>query len=147
MTNKGNPVANTGAAAGSITIPNMDNVEVKVTKVAPGQYPAKLLDVNQGTSQTGNPKLTFVFEVTTAQGRTMKSSLFCSITPSALWKLKRTTEALGIPSGSMDVAEMVGRKCMVNMVDSDDGKFSNIAGCDPMTEGTETVDTNDNIPF
>lgn len=76
---------------------------------ADGQYKATVEEVTQETSEnSGEDYLLFILK--TESGAKLRH--MCSLQPQALWKLRRTIEALGfeVPDGAMDVdpADFIG---------------------------------------
>ena len=120
----------------SITIPSFDGVDSKTYYLPPGEYRAKVSGFKQDVSQSGNKMLVFSFDVSGPSGTLKDRRFFCPITANALWKLKRTCDALGIPEGSISVKSVIGRECMVNIADdgeSDNGdKRCKVTSCNPI---------------
>ncbi len=137
----GTPNGAADAGGGTITIPDFSDVEVKVHYAPPGQYPAKVTGFKQDVSRAGGAMLVFEFDVTTPSGVINGRRFHCPLSTNVLWKLKRTCGALGISPGAIKVSEVMGKQCMVNIVD--DGhdvndpakKYCAVHSCDPMPAG------------
>ena len=127
--------AGRSGSGAKITIPSFNNVKQDVKYLPPGKYQAKVSKFKQDVSGAGNEMLVFEFDVKAPNGVLKGRRLFCPLTANALWKLHRVCDALGIDSGEVDVSDVIGRKCMVNIVDdgqNDNGdKYCKIASCAP----------------
>ena len=96
-----------------------------------GLYPATVFDIKQKVGKdSGQPYLEFTFALSDQNGRRAWSNY--SLQPAALWKLKSTLLALGVPAKSLegnfelDPKDLLGRECVLELiVDSWQGKATN----------------------
>ena len=75
----------------------IDLTEVTSGLLVPeGKYTGKLIDVEKSMSQAGNPMWVWTFVLTDGKFEGKEFKLYTALTPSAMWKLTETLEALGI---------------------------------------------------
>jgi hypothetical protein len=98
---------------------DLTGVETGVKAIPEGTYSVKVAEAEIVESQSGNPMVKIVFEVT--EGKQKGSKLFenVSLQPQALFKLKALLLALGydIPDGAfdLDVTELLDLECEVEV--------------------------------
>ena len=82
-----------------------------------GVHPAKLVDVQRGTSQAGNNKLVWILQIIGGASRGKQQQFHTALTQPAMWKVGETVEALGLgESGgrlTFSQADAIGRVCAV----------------------------------
>lgn len=88
------------------------------TKAAEGIHTAKVLEIEEKTSQGGDDMLQFTFEVT--QGESKGCRVFESfvLTDKALWKFKAFLQAVGMKAeGKMkiDLDKLIGKVCNIEV--------------------------------
>lgn len=104
---------------------DQDNFEYDFTGVEaggfiqPGVYPAKSFDIEKGTSQKGDPMTIYTFEITGPNSPGRKIKMWCSHSPTAMWKNLQTLEALGLAQGGQPTkftkAQYKGRDCQLDI--------------------------------
>lgn len=95
---------------------NLDDVGSSFTIIEPGRYPARVVDIEEKESSTGNPMLAWSWELEGGDysGREIKS--FTSLQDHALFGLKQHLEAFGI-SGEVDIDtdRLIGKTAMLTI--------------------------------
>jgi len=96
---------------------NLDDVGSSFTIIEPGRYPARVVDIEERESSTGNPMLVWSWELEGDRdysGREIKS--FTSLQDHALFSLKQHLEAFGI-SGEVDLDtdKLIGKTAMLTI--------------------------------
>jgi len=95
---------------------NLDDVGSSFTIIEPGRYPARVVDIEEKESSTGNPMLVWSWELEGGDysGREIRS--FTSLQDHALFGLKQHLEAFGI-SGEVDIDtdRLIGRTAMLTI--------------------------------
>lgn len=96
---------------------NLDDVGSSFTIIEPGRYPARVVDIEEKESSTGNPMLVWSWELEGGvySGQEIKS--FTSLQDHALFGLKQHLEAFGI-SGEVDIDtdKLIGKTAMLTIV-------------------------------
>ena len=122
------------------------DVDVNPWYVPPGLYELQCTDAEKGIANSGNPKVTFTFSVLKAVGEGAGGSgvgkdlkVHAALTPQAIWKLRETVEALGMPwpkKGALKVkcSDFRGKKCLGTVEDNvwNGEKRSQIKRCAPL---------------
>jgi len=84
-----------------------------------GDYPAILVDLRKGFSKSGNPQWVWTFAIMSGEHAGKEFSLFTALTPSALWKVAETIEALGLGKGGtvskFTKNEALSRRCIISI--------------------------------
>ena len=84
-----------------------------------GDYPALLVDLRKGFSKNGNPQWIWTFAIMSGEHAGKEFSLFTALTPSALWKVAETVEALGLGKGGTVSKfiknEALSRRCIISI--------------------------------
>ena len=84
------------------------------TKCAEGQHTAKIVEVQENTTQAGDDMLTMVFEVIKGDSKGAKVFDNFVLTDKALWKLKQLLQVIGIKCDgkiALDLDKLVGKVC------------------------------------
>jgi hypothetical protein len=121
-------------------------------KLPEGDYPVKVKEITNETSQSGNPYLKWVFEVSegTHKGRTLYHNT--SLQPQALFNLRNTLEALQYPVSSeamkINLDELTGLEAAVAVeLETYQGKerprIVDIFALDELVEDEEDEDDED----
>jgi len=81
-----------------------------------GSYLVSIFDVTEGTSMSGNKKLTLKFEI--QEGKYVGKFIwdYISLSRNAVWRLQKFVHALGLPSTNeqeIDTDEWIGKKLIV----------------------------------
>lgn len=92
------------AKKGNTVTVDFEGVEGR-TVIPEGEYVVKVLEVEEGESNNGNPKLTWKFEITDGEYEGKNLYYTSSLVPEALWRLRSLLEALGldVPDSEMDI--------------------------------------------
>jgi hypothetical protein len=80
--------------------------DVEVRKLLPeGDYIVKVAEAENGESQSGNPQISWVFEVARGEFKGQKLYFHTPLIENSLWKLAGLLTALGqdVPSDEMDI--------------------------------------------
>lgn len=122
-----------------------DNFEINIEEALEslmtpvGVYKAKCVDIAKKRSKADKPMWVFDFAITTPGEQDGKEfKVFCSLSPSAIWKLEQTLSAMGIGVGGGPIkfirADVVNKTCQVEIEDQEyEGKKrSGIAKCIPL---------------
>jgi len=125
-----------------------------------GDYPAVLVDLRKGFSKSGNPQWVWTFAIVSGEHAGKEFPLYTAITPSALWKVAETVEALGLGKGGtvskFTKSEAVSRRCIISIrKDTYNGQErSSIAKVLPYPDGPGPVTgfnskkaSNGSVPF
>ena len=96
-----------------------------------GMYPATVFEIKEKVAkESGKPMLEFTFKLVNQNNRRMWANY--SLQPSALWKLKSTLLALGIPPKKLEgelefePQDLLGRECILEVtIGTWNGKQSN----------------------
>lgn len=86
-----------------------------------GNYRSRIQELPkvEPSKKSGEMQVNFVFEVVEPGYEERKLFHHCSLQPQALWKLRKTLEALGVevPNGPMtlDLQALVGRECYLQV--------------------------------
>ena len=84
------------------------------TKCAEGQHTAKIVEVQENTTQAGDDMLTMVFEVIRGDSKGAKVFDNFVLTDKALWKLKQLLQVVGVKCDgkiALDLDKLVGKVC------------------------------------
>ena len=136
---------------GIIDIPDTSEVQSNYWAQA-GRYKAEVVGISDEPSKKGDKMLTFEFAVDVSSGRVLSVKQRLVRTPGNMFRIKQTTEALGLKSGRTGIRDIIGRKCIVELRDSEYNgeKTSEIARCYPLGTASAAVlhdDEDDDIPF
>lgn len=94
---------------------DMSKVE-SFTRCSEGEHVAKLVEVQENTTQAGDDMLTCVFEVIKGDSKGAKVYDNFVLTDKALWKLKQLLQAFGIKVDGkivIDLDKLVGKICNI----------------------------------
>ena len=83
-------------------------------RCAEGNHIAKIVEVQENTTQAGDDMLTMVFEVIKGDSKGARVYDNFVLTDKALWKLKQLLQALGIKCDGkivLDLDKLIGRAC------------------------------------
>ena len=97
---------------------DMTGVE-SYNKASEGQHVAKILSVEEKSSQGGNDMLQFCFEVTKGQDKGCRVYENYPLTDTALWKLKGLLQAIGVKADgriSIDLDKLIGKVLIIEVV-------------------------------
>ena len=84
------------------------------TRCAEGQHTAKIVEVQENTTQAGDDMLTMVFEVIKGDSKGARVFDNFVLTDKALWKLKQLLQVVGIKCNgkiALDLDKLVGKIC------------------------------------
>ena len=84
------------------------------TRCSEGQHTAKIVEVQENTTQGGDDMLTMVFEVIRGDSKGAKVFDSFVLTDKALWKLKQLLQVLGVKCDgkiALDLDKLVGKIC------------------------------------
>lgn len=96
---------------------DMTNVESFV-RCTEGEHIAKLVEVQENTTQAGDDMLTCVFEVIKGSSKGARVYDNFVLTDKALWKLKQLLQAFGIKADGkivLDLDKLVGKICNITV--------------------------------
>lgn len=96
---------------------DFSNVE-SFTRCAEGQHTAKIVEVQENTTQAGDDMLTMVFEVIKGDSKGAKVFDNFVLTDKALWKLKQLLQVLGVKCDgkiALDLDKLVGKICDITV--------------------------------
>lgn len=96
---------------------NLDDVGSSFTIIEPGRYPARVVDIEEKESSTGNPMLVWSWELEGGDYSGQEIKSFTSLQDHALFGLKQHLEAFGI-SGEVDIDtdKLIGKTAMLTIV-------------------------------
>lgn len=96
---------------------NLDDVGNTFTIIEPGRYPARVVDIEEKESSTGNPMLAWSWELEGGDYSGREIMSFTSLQDHALFGLKEHLEAFGI-SGEVDIDtdKLIGKTAMLTVV-------------------------------
>lgn len=96
---------------------NLDDVGNSFTIIEPGRYPARVVDIEEKESSTGNPMLAWSWELEGGDYSGQEIMSFTSLQDHALFGLKEHLEAFGI-SGEVDIDtdKLIGKTAMLTVV-------------------------------
>ncbi len=92
---------------------DMSKVEA-FTRCAEGVHTAKIIEVQENTTQAGDDMLTMVFEVIKGDSKGAKVYDNFVLTDKALWKLKQLLQVVGVKCDGkivLDLDKLVGKVC------------------------------------
>lgn len=84
------------------------------TRCSEGQHTAKIVEVQENTTQAGDDMLTMVFEVIKGDSKGAKVFDNFVLTDKALWKLKQLLQVVGVKCDgkiALDLDKLVGKVC------------------------------------
>lgn len=88
--------------------------------VAPGNYPARVQDVELKDSASGNPMLEWTFKITAGKEKNRDLKFWSSMKQDARWASARVLKALGVPVAGkrfeLDPVKIIGKPCILNIV-------------------------------
>jgi len=95
---------------------NLDDVGNTFTIIEPGRYPARVVDIEEKESSTGNPMLAWSWELEGGDYSGREIMSFTSLQDHALFGLKEHLEAFGI-SGEVDIDtdKLIGKTAMLTI--------------------------------
>ena len=95
---------------------NLDDVGNTFTIIEPGRYPARVVDIEEKESSTGNPMLAWSWELEGGDYSGREIMSFTSLQDHALFGLKEHLEAFGI-SGEVDLDtdKLIGKTAMLTI--------------------------------
>ncbi len=96
---------------------NLDDVGNSFTIIEPGRYPARVVDIEEKESSTGNPMLVWSWELEGVDGHVgQEIKSFTSLQDHALFGLKQHLEAFGI-SGEVDLDtdKLIGKTAVLTI--------------------------------
>ena len=95
---------------------NLDDVGSSFTIIEPGRYPARVVDIEEKESSTGNPMLVWSWELEGGDYSGQEIRSFTSLQDHALFGLKQHLEAFGI-SGEVDIDtdKLIGKTAMLTI--------------------------------
>ena len=95
---------------------NLDDVGSSFTLIEPGRYPARVVDIEEKESSTGNPMLAWSWELEGGDYSGQEIMSFTSLQDHALFGLKEHLEAFGI-SGEVDIDtdKLIGKTAMLTI--------------------------------
>lgn len=95
---------------------NLDDVGNSFTIIEPGRYPARVVDIEEKESSTGNPMLAWSWELEGGDYSGQEIMSFTSLQDHALFGLKQHLEAFGI-SGEVDLDtdKLIGKTAMLTI--------------------------------
>jgi len=93
---------------------NLDDIS-SFSVIEPGKYQAKLVDVIEAESSTGNPMLVWTWRVENEEDKELKS--FVSLQTHALFGLKEHLEAFGV-AGQVDfnTDKLIGKRAVLSVI-------------------------------
>ena len=96
---------------------NLDDVGNTFTIIEPGRYPARVVDIEEKESSTGNPMLVWSWELEGGDYSGQEIRSFTSLQDHALFGLKQHLEAFGI-SGEVDIDtdKLIGKTAVLTIV-------------------------------
>lgn len=92
---------------------DFSNVE-SFTRCAEGQHTAKIVEVQENTTQAGDDMLTMAFEVIRGDSKGARVYDNFVLTDKALWKLKQLLQVVGVKCDgkiALDLDKLVGKIC------------------------------------
>lgn len=95
---------------------NLDGVGEAREVIAAGRYEAKVTEIEQGDSQSGNPMLTWSWEITSGENAGHEIRSYTSLQEHALFGLKAHLVAFGAePEGEIDLDtdKLIGKKAII----------------------------------
>lgn len=122
---------------------DIDLPEDKGFRIKEGKYPGKLISLDKGTSQAGNPMWIFTFVIIAGEFAGKEFRVYAALTTAAMWKLRETLEGLGLGQGgassSFKKKDAIGKLAMLTIEDSEfKGRpNSQIALVTPLTKEQE----------
>ena len=95
---------------------NLDDVGSSFTIIEPGRYPARVVDIEEKESSTGNPMLVWSWELEGGDYSGQEIKSFTSLQDHALFGLKQHLEAFGV-SGEVDIDtdKLIGKTAMLTI--------------------------------
>jgi len=122
-------------------VPNFENIKDEFPVVAPGMYPARILEIGSDTGWEGEPAVKVTFEIFGDKhvGSRLWWNKLATDGPNARKFQKLLEAALGeAPAGSFETDVLLGREVKVQVVNSTakDGSkvYANIKTVHPMAE-------------
>lgn len=117
---------------------NLDGVGSAFTVIDAGKYKARVTEISEGESQSGNPMLTWNWEITEGDNQGVELRSYTSLQEHALFGLKEHLEAFGIAGEvDMDTDKLVGK--MAHLVVSKKTIRSNKTGEEIEVNRVESV--------
>ena len=92
---------------------DFSNVE-SFTRCAEGQHTAKIVEVQENTTQAGDDMLTMAFEVIKGDSKGARVYDNFVLTDKALWKLKQLLQVVGVKCDgkiALDLDKLIGKVC------------------------------------
>lgn len=96
---------------------NLDNVGDRSPVIEPGRYEARVIEIDEQESQSGNPMLVWTWEISSGENQGIELRSYTSLQEHALFGLKNHLEAFGI-SGEVDLDtdKLVGKKAIISVL-------------------------------
>lgn len=88
------------------------------TKASEGIHTAKVVEIEEKTSQGGDDMLQFAFEITKGEDKGCKVFESFVLTDKALWKLKSFLQAIGMKADGkikLDLDKLIGKVCDIEV--------------------------------
>jgi hypothetical protein len=96
------------------------NTDDKPPSIDPGEYTARVQDVEFKESQSGNPMLEWSFKITGGKFRNKDLRFWTSLSQDARWSTARTLKDLGVPVAgkkfTLDPEKLIGKPCKILVV-------------------------------
>jgi hypothetical protein len=93
---------------------NLDEIGTAMETIDPGRYKAKVIDVEEGDSQSGNPMLTWTWEITEGDSAGKELRSYTSLQEHALFGLKSHLEAFGHTGEvEVDTDKLIGKTAIL----------------------------------
>lgn len=96
---------------------DMTGVEA-YSKASEGIHTAKIVEIEEKTSQGGDPMLQFAFEITKGEDKGCRVFESFVLTDKALWKLKSCLQAIGMKAEGklkIDLDKLIGKTCDIEV--------------------------------
>lgn len=96
---------------------NLDEIGTTYKTIEPGRYRAKVIDIEEGDSQSGNPMLTWTWEILDGDFAGSELRSYTSLQEHALFGLKNHLEAFGL-SGEVeaDTDKLIGKTAILVVI-------------------------------
>lgn len=117
-----------------------------------GDYPVKVVKVEKGESQSGNPKVVLTYKITSGKGKDKQLKDHLALTPKALWKLRNVLVAMGmnVPKKvvNLNITNLVGKELGITLEDDEyegkiNSKVSDYVDIDTLNGADEEDDSDD----
>lgn len=96
---------------------NLDEVGTAFRVIEPGRYKAKVVEIEETESQSGNPMLTWTWEIVEGDNAGTELRSYTSLQEHALFGLKNHLEAFGLTGEiDFDTDKLVGKTAMLVVI-------------------------------